>query len=389
MMDTRIGVVGTGFVSRHFVLALERHEGFRLSQVLTRRSIETCGEFPVPDALTNSAEQLVRDTDIIVECSGDPIYATEVIAQAVDAGVPVVTMNTEFHVTAGSFFVGKGLVTEAEGDQPGCQAALREEAVELGFAPLVYGNMKGFLNRNPTPDDMEYWADRQGISLPMVTSFTDGTKVQFEQALVANGLGATIAATELVGPAEDDLSAASELLARRAKEIGSPIADYVLSPTLPHGVFIVAEHDERHGAALRYLKLGDGPFYTLIKNNIFVYLEIMKTVKRVVREGRGLLDNSTRPVASVAALSKRAIAPGTKIEAGIGSFDVRGVAVRIAEYPGHLPIGLLSQAVVATEIGPGQILTFEEVELPPSLAVQAWRKTERSVLSAEARPVRS
>ncbi|MDP8959939.1 MAG: NAD(P)-dependent oxidoreductase, partial [Actinomycetota bacterium] len=279
-VEARIGVVGTGFVSRHFVLALGNHEGFALSRVLTRRPIEDCADYPASDRLTDSVEELIDHSDLIVECSGDPIYATQVIAGAVGASVPVVTMNAEFHVTAGSYFVGKGLVTEAEGDQPGCQAALREEALELGFTPLVYGNMKGFLNLTPTREDMEYWGARQGISLPMVTSFTDGTKVQFEQALVANGLGGTVAADGLLGPAEDDLPTASRLLGEEAKRLGSPIADYVLSPVLPHGVFVVAEHDERHRDALRYLKLGEGPFYTLIKNNIFVYLEIMKTVKR-------------------------------------------------------------------------------------------------------------
>ena len=40
---------------------------------------------------------------------------------------------------------------------------------------------------------MLHWSRRNGISLPMVTAFTDGTKLQIEQALVANGLGATIA----------------------------------------------------------------------------------------------------------------------------------------------------------------------------------------------------
>ena len=98
-------------------------------------------------------------------------------------------MNSEFHVTVGSYFVDKGLVTEAEGDQPGVLAQLHEEAISMGFKPLVYGNIKGFLNENPTADDMEYWGNKSGISLDMVTSFTDGTKVQIEQTLVANGLG--------------------------------------------------------------------------------------------------------------------------------------------------------------------------------------------------------
>ena len=58
-------------------------------------------------------------------------------------------------VTAGSCFVHKGNLSEAEGDQPGCQAALKEEAEALGFRAVVYGNMKGVLNHEPTREDVE------------------------------------------------------------------------------------------------------------------------------------------------------------------------------------------------------------------------------------------
>ena len=50
-------------------------------------------------------------------------------------------------------FVERGLLSEAEGDQPGCLAALAEDAVATGFQPLVYCNMKAFLNRDPNPEE--------------------------------------------------------------------------------------------------------------------------------------------------------------------------------------------------------------------------------------------
>ncbi len=78
-------------------------------------------------------------------------------------GKAVVTMNSEFHVTVGSHFVGAGLVTEAEGDQSGSLAALAEEVRAMGFVPRIFGNTKGYLNLNPKPEDMAYWAAKQGI----------------------------------------------------------------------------------------------------------------------------------------------------------------------------------------------------------------------------------
>jgi predicted homoserine dehydrogenase-like protein len=381
----RIGVVGTGFISSHFIMALDRQEGFTASRVLTRRPVDGCTGFPRPELLTNSLANLIENSDVVLECTGDAIHATDVVAAALSANLPVVTMNSEFHITAGSYFVGKGLVTEAEGDQPGCQAALKEEVLDMGFEPLVYGNIKGFLNQDPTLEDMTYWGNRSGISLPMVTSFTDGTKVQIEQAFVANGLGAEVAKPGLLGVPEDDLRTGGSALAEAAEKLGKPIADYVLSLKLPHGVFVVGKHDPRQKGALRYLKLGDGPYYVVLKHNIFVHLEILRTIKRVVNQGRILLDNSAHPVASVCTVVKRDLKPGDRIASGIGSFDVRGEAVRIADTAGHVPIGLLADAVIKRPLKRGDIIGMDDVELPESLALRAWVEIERSVLNG--RPI--
>ena len=76
-------------------------------------------------------------------------HGTEVIDKAFSASLPVVTMNSELQVTTGSYFADRGFITEAEGDQPGCIVALKENMVQMGIKPLVYGNIKGFINRNP------------------------------------------------------------------------------------------------------------------------------------------------------------------------------------------------------------------------------------------------
>lgn len=376
----RIGVVGTGFVSRHFSFIASRSADYEVSSVLTRRDPADCDDHPASGAVTRDLDSFLDACDVVMECSGDPIHATDVISEAFERSRPVVTMNSEFHVTAGSAFVGEGLLTEAEGDQPGSEAALAEEVLRLGFRPLVYGNMKGFLNLDPTREDMEYWAKRQGISLSMVTSFTDGTKVQVEQALVANGLGATIAEPGLIGLVEDDLNRAAEVLGERARHLGKPISEYVLSPTLPHGVFVVGEHDDDQKAALEYLKMGTGPFYTVIRNSIFVHLEIMKTVRRLVEDRSITLDNSARPEVSVAAVAKRDVAAGTRVERAIGSFDFRGEAVRIAANAGHAPIGLLQDVEVVRPLGRGQIVMMDDVVVPESRAVRAWTGIEDRVL---------
>lgn len=376
MGEVRLGVVGTGFISTHFAMSVDQVADFRIEKVLTRREPNDIAGFP-EDTITKSIDDLINHSDLIVECSGDPIWATDVVARAVEARRPVVTMNTEFHITTGSAFVGRGVVTEAEGDQPGCLASLHEDAVAMGFTPVVYGNMKGFLNPDPAPDEMAYWGAKQRISLPMVTSFTDGTKVQAEQILVANHFGATIAREGMLAPSVDHIEDSTANLARAHEEVGRPISDYVVGGGLPHGVFIVATHDSQQADALEYYKLGKGPYYTLIRNNIFVHLEILKTVRRALDDGSILLDNSKAPELSLAAVAKRNLSAGDRIEVGIGSFDLRGHAIRINDHPNHVPIGLIKDGTIADGIDSGQMLTMDDVELPESLAFDMWLRAHR------------
>jgi len=375
-----ISVIGTGFIAKGFVNALLNHPQYTLGKILTRSSINARNDFPSSENMTNEIDDLIQSSDLIVECTGDAIYACESIDKILKAKIPVVTMNSEFHVTVGSYFIDKGLVTEAEGDQPGVLAALHEEAVAMGFKPLVYGNIKGFLNHNPTLEDMTYWGNKSGISLDMVTSFTDGTKVQIEQTLVANGLAATIAQEGLIGLENDDDLEGGSILAQKAKEIGEPISDYLLSPKLPAGVFLTVEHHESQAEGLRYYKMGEGPFYSLLKPYHLCHLEMFKTIARVFNGGGVLLDNSTSPTISTITIAKRDLVLGDKIAKGIGSFDVRGIAAKISEHPNHVPIGLMKDVVFKRDVAEGSVVTFDDIEIPSSLAVTAWKSIEKNVL---------
>jgi predicted homoserine dehydrogenase-like protein len=379
----RVGVVGTGFVARHFVLELERRRHYRLAKVLTRRSTEGVTGFP-QEALTTSIDELVEASDVVFECSGDVFHAAATIGKALDAGRPVATLNAEFHATIGSHFASRGLLSEAEGDQPGSLAALREDTLAMGFTPLVYANMKAFLNRNPTPEEMRYWAARQKFSVPMVTAFTDGSKIQIEQCLVANGLGAGIAKEELIGLETKELDHAARELGAVADQLGHPISDYILDISLPNGLFVVARHDEGQAVALRNFKLGAGPYYVLVKDHCLAHLEVFKTIERLLRDGRPLINNGPSPRVSVASVAKRRLRAGDRIERGYGSFDLRGICVNIEDRLGHLPICLARDLRLRRPIEPGQILMLDDVDLPETEALAAWRAIEKGALTAAA-----
>jgi predicted homoserine dehydrogenase-like protein len=154
--------------------------------------------------------------------------------------------------------------------------------------------------------------------------------------------------------------------------MGSPISDYVLAPTAPAGVFVVVESDPRHELVFENMGVGSGPYYVLATNYHLCHLEIVKTIRRVLRGDPPLLTNSVKPTVSVAAIAKRALRPGEKIKRAIGSSDLRGTAILLADHPKHVPIGLIADAVIERSVEPGQQLTFDDVCIPHSPAARAW-----------------
>lgn len=377
----RIGVVGTGYIARGYVLACQHASDISVSRILTRRPLNTLGDFPQAELATDSVADLIEHSDMVLECSGDVVHSTEIIEQVIQAGLPVVTMNAEFHVTTGSYFVDKGLLSEAEGDQPGCTAALQRDAEQMGFKTWVYGNVKGFQNLTPNLEEMKYWSGKQGISLPMVTASTDGTKLQFEQALMANFYGVDILNDGLTGIDSTDLDSSAMELGRMAQSYGRPISDYVIVAGSKTRVFLVAEHEDYAVADLQYMKMGDGPLYLLEHGRNLCHFEINKTVRQLRDTATALLHNGNKPSVSVATVAKHDLASGTTIKNGVGSFDVRGTSVRIKEHQGHVPIGLLHDARLVRPVEAGQVLTWDDIELPDTRAREIWRTIENQACS--------
>jgi predicted homoserine dehydrogenase-like protein len=141
-------------------------------------------------------------------------------------------------------------------------------------------------------------------------------------------------------------------------------------------VFVVGRHQEAQRPYLSYLKLGEGPDYLLLRPFHLAHLEIPKTIRHVLA-GRGewRFNNGPRPTVQVLAVAKRDLAAGEPLPRGIGSFAVRGEAVRIADHPDAVPIGLLQGATLARAVAAGEVVAFDDVKLPQSRALELWRAT--------------
>ena len=57
---------------------------------------------------------------------------------------------------------------------------------------------------------------------------------------------------------------------------------------------------------------------------------------------------------------------------------MRGEAIRISDYPEHVPIGLVFVVVVKRYVEPGEIITFDDIEIRESQALVAWQETVKA-----------
>ena len=82
----KIGIVGTGFVARGLMLSLKYHPQLELVGVLTRRDINTLADIPAEKKIiTHNVNKLIKTCDLIVECTGDAIHATETVEKILEA----------------------------------------------------------------------------------------------------------------------------------------------------------------------------------------------------------------------------------------------------------------------------------------------------------------
>lgn len=159
-----------------------------------------------------------------------------------------------------------------------------------------------------------------------------------------------------------------------ANELGT---NELPTPMVRINQLVTACADASEYDSLRYYKMGEGPFYVFERPYHLCALEISKTIREALRGASQLLNNGSQPTVSIAAISKRDLVPGQRIRRGMGGFDLRGEALVARSCPGHLPLGIIFDAVVTRHIPAGSILHWEDVELPDSLAMRLTRELLR------------
>ena len=417
----RVGMFGAGFMARGIVNQIANSvPGMRLVAIANRTpetAIRTyaeagCAPAEVVSSVPALEDRIHRGLPTVVEdpfllCDADSIdclidatgavdYGARVTLRAIERGKHLVSMNAELDGTIGPLLRRRAdaagvIFTGADGDQPGVELNLWRYVRSIGLTPLVCGNIKGLQDPYRTPTTQAGFAAKWGQSPYMVTSFADGTKISFEQAIVANATGMTVERRGMRGgdhPGHvDELTRTYDVDALRSM---GGVVDYVVGAKPGPGVYVLATHDDpkqRH--YLNLYKLGEGPLYSFYTPYHLCHFEVPLSVARVVLFGDAVLQPIAGPRVDVVTTAKRDLKTGETLD-GLGGYDTYGqcetYAVSRAER--LLPIGLAEGCRLRRDVPKDAVLTYGDVELPPDRLVDKLRAEQNTLFPPESADTR-
>ena len=215
----RVGLIGAGFMAQGLTNQVTNSvPGMEISAIFNRAParaarvyeyaglpdvVEASDPGAVEDAIRSGRPVVTDDAfsitqseniDVIVDVTGSVEFGARVALDAFENDKDVVLMNAELDGTVGPVLrkyaarAGR-LFSACNGDEPGVQMDLVRWVVGLGLIPRVIGNVKGLQDPYRNPTTQQGFAEQWGQNPTMVTSFADGTKVSFEQSIVANATG--------------------------------------------------------------------------------------------------------------------------------------------------------------------------------------------------------
>lgn len=412
----RVALLGAGFISRGLANHIANTTvGERLVGVFSRRTekaFELCRYAGISDVaspacqeeadraiqagkvvVTDDAYTLSRSTqvDVLVDVTGSVEFGAKVALDAFQNGKDVVLLNAEIDATIGpilqTYAAKHGVILSAcDGDEPGIQINLYRWVKGLGLVPRVVGNIKGLQDPYRNPTTQKGFAEKWGQNPAMVTSFADGSKISFEQAIVANATGFVVQSRGMSRGREyrEDISKIGDLYnINELRKLGGVI-DYVVGT--PHTkVYVLAEHpDPRQQHYLSLYKMGDGPLYSFFVPYHLVHFEVPSAVARVQLFRDQLARPLGGPVVEVCAVAKRDLAAGDVLD-DYGMYMTYGEAVNADEMCRDrlLPEGLVEGCVMQRDVAKDAVITYDDVKIPTGRIADRLRAEQYRVFRGE------
>lgn len=339
-----------------------------------------------PDALLPAR---LPSLDAVVEATGLTEVGASVAWHCIDAAKHVVMLNVETDVTVGPVLsrlaARAGCVyTVASGDEPGELKRLYDEAGALGFEVVALGKGKNnTIDFDATPARYRAQAEGKGMNPKMLSAFKDGSKTMVEMAAVSNATGLVPDVPGMHGPKVEREDLAKVFIPQADGGVFSRrgCVDYTTGKVAP-GIFaIVTSTDDRVHTDMRFVGMGDGPYYCLLRPYHLCNIETPLAIANAVIYGESTVA-STRLVSEVVPIAKRDLQPGDTV-GEIGCADYLGRIYTHAEAAaaGGVPIGLTPGGAVTAPIAKGEMLTHANFAPDADKFVYRLRKLQDGLIA--------
>jgi predicted homoserine dehydrogenase-like protein len=407
----KVAMVGAGFMGRGIALQIcNAVQGMELVAISNRRLDEAARAYTeagiddvrvvdtpsqLEDAIARGVPAITEDAlavcraggiEAIIEVTGTIEFGAGVVLEALRHGKHVIMMNAELDGTLGPILKvyadRAGVVlTNADGDQPGVIMNLYRFVRGIGVKPVLCGNIKGLQDPYRNPTTQAAFARQWGQAAHMVTSFADGTKISFEQAIVANATGMGVAKRGMFGPTVPAGTPIADAVTAYPPEAlcdGCGIVDYVVGAAPGPGVFVLGTHE--HPMQQHYLnlyKLGAGPLYCFYTPYHLCHFEVPNSVARAVLFGDAAITPLGAPRVDVVAVAKTDLQAGQVLD-GLGHYMTYGVAenATVVAAENLLPIGLAEGCRLKRNAPRDAVLTYDDVDLPPGRLCDRLRQEQ-------------
>jgi len=219
-----------------------------------------------------------------------------------------------------------------------------------------------------------------------VASFADGTKMSFEQAVVANATGMGVAQRGMLGPSVPPgtllRDAIQEYPTDKILNSGPGIVDYLVGAEPTAGVFVLATIDHpMHKHYLALYKVGNGPLYCFYNPYHLCHFTAPFSIARAVLYHDATIAPMGAPKVDVIATAKINLKRGELID-GIGGYMTYGQCenANTVLQDEILPIGLAEGCRLKRDISRDQVLTYADVELPAGRLCDKLRAEQNAFL---------
>lgn len=390
-----IGIVGIGSIGRGMVLQAHltpNIECVTIADLHVDKAIAAAELFNRPYEVAESVDgmdDIIRKGKLAVCSDGDLIATCELLDVFVEAtssivgggkygitalnhGNHLVMMNYEADLMFGSYLMNlaeeKNLIyTVCDGDQPAVLRRMIEEMEFMQFKLVMAGNMKGFHDRYSNPTKIIPEADKRDLDYKMCTSYTDGSKLCVEMAVLANGINGYVSRPGMIGPSIASIYDVFDVYEFQSIWDGRhPLVDYVLGARPSGGVFAIGYSDHPYQqSTLAWLppNMGPGPFYLFYRPYHLCHFESMATIAEAIVNRRPVLKPDYGFRTNVYAYAKKDLQKGDLLD-GMGGYACYGLIENSSENksrPG-IPICLAEDVELKRDIPKDGKIYLDDVD---------------------------